>query len=113
LNFGFGGQASIPGNTVTPFFLAAAFPLGSDLTNATPTPPQIMPLDFFQGGAALMFSGPIVAFDDPVIVGEWDITIREETATPLPAALPLFASGLGVVGLLLRRRKRKAAASAA
>lgn len=31
-------------------------------------------------------------------------------STPLPAALPLFAGGLGLVGLLARRRKRKAAA---
>jgi hypothetical protein len=31
------------------------------------------------------------------------------TATPLPAALPLFASGLGVMGLFGWRRKRKAA----
>ena len=29
------------------------------------------------------------------------------TATPLPAALPLFASGLGALGLLGWRRKRK------
>jgi outer membrane lipase/esterase len=33
--------------------------------------------------------------------------------TPLPAALPLFASGLGALGLLGWRRKRKAAALAA
>jgi hypothetical protein len=33
--------------------------------------------------------------------------------TPLPAALPLFAGGLGVLGLLGWRRKRKAAALAA
>src|ERR1039458_8728862 len=32
------------------------------------------------------------------------------TTTPLPAALPLFASGLGALGLLGWRRKRKAAA---
>jgi hypothetical protein len=30
--------------------------------------------------------------------------------TPLPAALPLFATGLGALGLLARRRKRKQAA---
>ncbi len=34
-----------------------------------------------------------------------------DTATPLPAALPLFAGGLGVFGLLARRRKRKNAAA--
>jgi hypothetical protein len=32
------------------------------------------------------------------------------TATPLPAALPLFAGGLGLMGFLARRRKAKAAA---
>jgi hypothetical protein len=32
-------------------------------------------------------------------------------ATPLPAALPLFAGGLGMVGFLARRRKRKALAA--
>ena len=34
------------------------------------------------------------------------------TAVPLPAALPLFAAGLGVLGLLGRRRKWKATATA-
>jgi hypothetical protein len=33
--------------------------------------------------------------------------------TPVPAALPLFASGLGVIGFLTKRRKRKQAALAA
>jgi hypothetical protein len=33
--------------------------------------------------------------------------------TPLPAALPLFAGGLGVMGLLARRRKRKNASTLA
>jgi hypothetical protein len=35
------------------------------------------------------------------------------SATPLPAALPLFAGGLGAMGLFGVRRKRKAAANAA
>jgi hypothetical protein len=34
------------------------------------------------------------------------------TAVPLPAALPLFAAGVGVLALLGRRRKRKAPATA-
>jgi len=38
-----------------------------------------------------------------------DITITAET--PLPAALPLFAGGLGALGLFGWRRKRKAAAA--
>ena len=41
------------------------------------------------------------------------ITYTGVSATPLPAALPLFASGLGAMGLLGWRRKRKAAALAA
>ena len=40
-------------------------------------------------------------------------TSRSGGNTPLPAALPLFASGLGALGLLGWRRKRKAAALAA
>jgi hypothetical protein len=39
--------------------------------------------------------------------------VVESAATPLPAALPLFAGGLGAMGLLGWRRKRKAAAIAA
>jgi hypothetical protein len=41
-----------------------------------------------------------------------DLTVGNEapTATPLPAALPLFAGGLGLIGLLARRRKQKQAA---
>jgi hypothetical protein len=36
---------------------------------------------------------------------------QQLTATPLPAALPLFATGLGALGLLGWRRKRKAQAA--
>jgi hypothetical protein len=38
-----------------------------------------------------------------------DVSVtQDEVATPLPAALPLFATGLGGLGLLGWRRKRKA-----
>jgi hypothetical protein len=53
------------------------------------------------------FSGFFVGTNDPV-------TFTPVTnTTPLPAALPLFASGLGALGLLGWRRKRKASALAA
>jgi len=50
--------------------------------------------------AAGSFEGTITAGDPP-------------SATPLPAALPLFATGLGALGLLGWRRKRKNAAAIA
>jgi hypothetical protein len=42
-----------------------------------------------------------------------EVTLADASATPLPAALPLFASGLGALGLLGWRRKRKTLALAA
>jgi hypothetical protein len=38
-------------------------------------------------------------------------TLTETSTTPLPTALPLFATGLGALGLLGWRRKRKAQAA--
>ena len=38
-------------------------------------------------------------------------TVGTVTTTPLPTALPLFATGLGTLGLLGWRRTRKAAAN--
>jgi hypothetical protein len=36
-----------------------------------------------------------------------------EVAAPIPAAFPLFAGGLGVMGFVARRRKRKITAAVA
>ena len=41
-----------------------------------------------------------------------NITLNATTVTPLPAALPLFAGGLGMVGFLSQRKKRRAQAPA-
>jgi len=46
-----------------------------------------------------------------VILAGGDLTGTTPLTTPLPAALPLFAGGLGGIGLLARRRKRKNAAA--
>jgi hypothetical protein len=48
-----------------------------------------------------------------VIIAEFPVTITtHQDTTPLPAALPLFGTGLGALGLLGWRRKRKAQATA-
>jgi hypothetical protein len=57
---------------------------------------------FFDDGGA----GPDKDFDDMVV------RVTDPIATPLPGALPLFAGGLGTLGLLRWRRKRKNAAVA-
>jgi hypothetical protein len=43
-------------------------------------------------------------------LGAFDVIGTDTGATPLPAALPLFLTGLGALGLLGWRRKRKQAA---
>jgi len=63
------------------------------------------PVDPCINGSVCHASGVLVANDDPVQIGTWEVTISAET--PLPGALPLFASGLGALGLLGWRRKRK------
>ncbi len=66
----------------------------------------------FSSATFALFTGVNVItgiFDGNVGNGDFEFIAE---ATPLPAALPLFASGLGALGLLGWRRKRKAAVSA-
>jgi hypothetical protein len=53
---------------------------------------------------------PGAKFD--ITFASWNNAIDSAVVTPLPAALPLFATGLGALGLLGWRRKRKAAIAA-
>ena len=61
------------------------------------------------GSDTLTFS----SFDIPSALALDDVTVTAVSATPLPAALPLFASGLGALGLFGWRRKRKNASAIA
>jgi hypothetical protein len=59
--------------------------------------------------------GPLQV-NGPATLGAFDVlghNLGHNIETPLPAALQLFATGLGALGLLGWRRKRKAAALAA
>lgn len=63
-----------------------------------------------------------MSYDDYLKCGDYENYVKHVTTfvfsyvpppvtTPLPAALPLFATGLGVIGLIAWRRKRKDAAA--
>ena len=88
-------------------------------TNGQPAFDNNGPLFSFQTSAGTDILGNLysvgsqfyLSVDNPT--GLWnpgDPGVLQVTATPIPAALPLFATGLGLVGLLFWRGKRKAAA---
>jgi hypothetical protein len=61
-----------------------------------------------QGVDGIFFQNSLTFFDT---LGAFRVLGDETTAaTPLPAALPLFTGGLGVIGLIARRRKQRQAA---
>jgi hypothetical protein len=64
------------------------------------------------GSGDLMFSAASAGGDLDTGLDLVTVSAATASATPLPAALPLFASGLGALGLLGWRRKRKAQAAA-
>lgn len=96
---------------------------GSDLLHLVFSPANFAALQNSNSFSAAPDSFTIFAFtNEPTSGGPLTFTsftdlnlsaISTGHETPLPAALPLFAGGLGVIGLLARRRKQKAAALAA
>ena len=72
---------------------------------------------YYCGGFYCLFgpgpSGDLGPNGETVVPVDFSLTLVGEIgAAPLPAALPLFATGLGVIGFLVRRRNRKNAALA-
>jgi hypothetical protein len=84
-----------------PGALAAVTPPGSEKPTVDVPSPYILP-------AGLWTLVYVEANGLPADL-VFDSVINFDQTTPLPAALPLFAGGLGVLGLLSRRKKRKVA----
>jgi hypothetical protein len=90
----------------TPSFFSATF---GAVTLQSLTNPAASPFTEFSFLVTATGASTILAFnfrDDPGFISFDNASVT----TPLPAALPLFAGGLGVLGLLARRRKQKSAA---
>lgn len=106
------------GPTYTSPAVSASLTIGASIF--VPTAPSSLPASI-----TTAFTYSVTSFDivdgifcdigacfrlEPYILTE---TLLDTGTTPLPAALPLFASGLGGLGLLGWRRKKKAQAIAA
>jgi hypothetical protein len=86
------------------FNFSAPLPSNSLEFDSTTTPSFGVKWESFGDG-----KGEVLAFDNTASEFTTGITGNLPIATtPLPAALPLFATGLGALGLLGWRRKRKA-----
>jgi PEP-CTERM motif-containing protein len=97
---------TIPEPTTIPaiaFDPSATIPSSVPPTPIVPIPFNFEPPDPCIAAATCEAKGPIIGYDSPVQIGTWDVRV----VTPLPATLPLFATGLGGLGLLSWRRKRK------
>ena len=112
----FGGDLLVGNFSYANSFISAFDPLtgafeGMILINVGPgnTPGGLWSLDFGTGGSN---GSPNTLYFTDGIDGETHGLFGAIEATPLPAALPLFATGLGAMGLFGWRRKRKNAIAA-
>jgi hypothetical protein len=87
-----------------------ATPIGGTGVSITGTLPYTLESFIFTGTGSDVLS--IAAYNNPAEYFVDDVSISGGTSVvPLPAALPLFATGLAGLGLLGWRRKRKAQAA--
>ena len=84
-------------------------PINFDVTVAG----GITPASFIQNDNSLFFATDIGVSNGRGGYSTGDVAAPSVSATPLPAALPLFIGGLGMIGLLSRRRKRNVQSSLA
>jgi hypothetical protein len=105
----------IQDGTPTPHFfgslLVSTVSATSDAAfKATFTPGETLPIDLIT--QALAGGNTLEGVANGIIRTSAPVGSGTVPSTPLPAALPLFATGLGAIGLLGWRRKRKAQAVA-
>ena len=102
LYFSFGGQAAgFPAFAICPCGVPAETP---------PPDPDKIALGVF-GGAPIRSFGPIIAYDAPVKVGVWSVTLHG-AAVPEPATWGLMLLGFAGAGVALRRSGRRGVSEA-
>ena len=131
--FGFLNQTSTPGDSFnlghvnagdTITFVLRDLTSGIDISSVPSlngdTRQHIYSTDF--GGNGTIPAGTYIAFEDLLASQNSDFDYNDNSfvfsnlatttePTPIPSALPLFASGVGLVGLFALRRKRKVIAN--